>query len=289
MNLNKRDWKVPYIYILPAALVIMAILVIPLINLARYSFAEVTLVGKVKKWVGLKNYKYLFTSEFFNTISVTFIWVIFGLAGIFIVGITLALCLNKPIPGRGTMRAIIIIPWVIPHVFAGTMWSWVLDSSSGIINTILLKIGLINKPISFLGIDLALPSVIFIRIWKGVPFLVMTLLAALQTIPQEVEEAAKIDGATGLRYFLHITLPMLKPTLIMSGTILMAWSLTIFDLVYVITGGGPLNKTRLISIDIYEKAFVNLDLGQASAIAVFTMLLISIIAYFLMKKSVKEH
>lgn len=286
MNVNKRDLRVPYIYILPALLVIIFVLGIPLINLIRYSFTDVTLVGNIKKWVGLKNYRYLLTPEFFNTLSTTIIWVVFGLIGIFVVGIILSLCLNKPIPGRGIMRAIIIVPWVIPHVFAGTMWLWAFDSSSGIINSMLLKLGLISEPISFLGPNLALLSVIFVRIWKGVPFLVMNLLAGLQTIPQEVEEAAKIDGAIGMKYFLYIILPMMKPVLIMSGTILTAWSLTIFDLVYVMTRGGPLNKTRLISIDIYEKAFVNLNLGQACAIAVFTMLFILPITRFLMKKSI---
>ena len=204
------------------------------------------------------------------------------------VGTTLALALNKPIPGRGIFRTIVIIPWVIPHVFAGTMWSWVLNSTNGIVNTVLLDLGLVSTPVSFLGADLALATVIFIRIWKGVPFLVMSLLSALQTIPSEVEEAAKLDGALGWKYFAYITLPLLKPVMVMSGTILMAWSFTIFDLVYVITAGGPLNVTELLSITIYKKAFINGDMGGAAAIAIFTMLFVSIIAFFLMKHNAKE-
>lgn len=213
---------------------------------------------------------------------------IFGILGIFIIGTALALALNKKIPGRSFFRTIIIIPWVIPHVFAGTMWSWVLNSSNGIVNNILLELGVIEQPISFLGADLALATVIFIRIWKGVPFLVMSLLSALQTIPYEVEEAAKLDGAIGWRHFCYITMPLLKPVMIMSGTILMAWSFTIFDLVYVITGGGPLNVTELLSITIYKKAFINGDMGGAAAIAIFTMAFVSIIAFFLMKKNAEE-
>ncbi|WP_343248672.1 sugar ABC transporter permease [Diplocloster hominis] len=288
MKLKRRKGRLPYIYLTPAMIVIIAIFAIPLVNLIWYSFAKVNLIGKFQKWVGLKNFSYIATPEFMQTLGRTAVWVVFGILGIFIVGTILALCLNKPIPGRGFMRTVVIIPWVIPHVFAGTMWSWVLNSSNGIINTILLKLHLIDQPISFLGVDLALVTIIFIRIWKGVPFLVMSLLSALQAIPAEVEDAARLDGALGFKYFAHITLPLLKPVMVMSGTILMAWSITIFDLVYVITGGGPLNVTELLSITIYKKAFVNSDLGGAAAIAVFTMVLVSIIAFFLMKRNVKE-
>lgn len=288
MKVKKKGNKLPYIYLIPAVVIIVAIFAIPLFNLLWYSFAKVDLIGNFKGWVGLKNYKYLLTPEFADTLIRTLVWVVCGIAGIFVVGTTLAMCLNKAIPGRGIFRTIVIIPWVIPHVFAGTMWSWVLNSSNGIVNTILLDLGFIDKPISFLGADLALATVIFIRIWKGVPFLVMSLLSALQTIPSDVEEAARLDGALGFRYFWNITLPLLKPVMIMSGTILMAWSFTIFDLVYVITGGGPLKATELLSITIYKKAFINSDLGGAAAIAIFTMLFVSIIAFFLMKHNAKE-
>ena len=288
MKLKRKRKALPYIFLIPAIFIIFAIFAIPLVNLLWYSFAKVDLIGQFQWWAGLNNYRYLFTSAFAATLGRTMIWVVCGIAGIFVVGTTLALALNKPIPGRGIFRTIVIIPWVIPHVFAGTMWSWVLNSTNGIVNTVLLDLGLVSTPVSFLGADLALATVIFIRIWKGVPFLVMSLLSALQTIPSEVEEAAKLDGALGWKYFAYITLPLLKPVMVMSGTILMAWSFTIFDLVYVITAGGPLNVTELLSITIYKKAFINGDMGGAAAIAIFTMLFVSIIAFFLMKHNAKE-
>ena len=284
---HKRN-ALPYIFLTPAVMIIIAIFAIPLINLLWYSFAKVDLIGNFRSWAGLDNYSYLFTQAFAKTLIRTLIWVVCGIAGIFVVGTALALALNKPIPGRSFFRTIVIIPWVIPHVFAGTMWCWVLNSSNGIINTLLLELGVIDTPISFLGAERALGTVIFIRIWKGVPFLVMSLLSALQTIPAEVEEAARLDGALGIRYFWHITLPLLRPVMVMSGTILMAWSFTIFDLVYVITQGGPLNATELLSITIYKKAFINGDMGGAAALAIFTMVFLSIIAFFLMKRNAKE-
>lgn len=281
---TKRTF-LPYLFLIPAVAVILVIIAIPLFNLFGYSFAKVNLIGDFQKWVGWSNYKFLLTPAFWGTMKRTMIWVIGGLCGILFVGTVLALCLNKPIPGRGLLRTLVIIPWVIPHVFAGTMWSWVLNSTSGIVNAILLQIGAIETPISFLGVQHALATVIFIRIWKGVPFLVMSLLSALQTIPSEVEEAALLDGSAGFRYFWHITLPLLRPVLIMSSTILMAWSFTIFDLVYVITAGGPLNATELLSITIYKKAFINGDMGGAAAIAVFTMIFVSLLALFIMRRN----
>lgn len=275
----------PYFFLIPAVAIILLIIAVPLFNLSWYSFAKVNIIGKFQKWAGFSNYKFLLTPAFWATMKRTMIWVIFGLAGILVVGTILALCLNKPIPGRGILRTIVIIPWVIPHVFAGTMWNWTLNSTSGLVNTVLLELGVIETPISFFGFELALATVIFIRIWKGVPFLVMSLLSALQTIPSEVEEAAKLDGAIGFRYFWHITLPLLRPVLVMSSTILMAWSFTIFDLVYVITAGGPLSATELLSITIYKKAFINGDMGGAAAIAVFTMIVVSILALFIMKRN----
>ena len=125
MKKRKRKNVLPYIYLTPAVVIIIAIFAIPLINLLWYSFARVNLIGHFQNWVGLKNYQYLFSSDFIKTLGRTLIWVVCGIAGIFVVGTTLALALNKPIPGRGFFRTVLIIPWVIPHVFAGTMWSWV--------------------------------------------------------------------------------------------------------------------------------------------------------------------
>lgn len=287
MNLRTKKKLQPYVYIAPALIIIIIVLGIPLLNLVWYSFAKVNLVGKLQEWVGLKNYKYMLTPEFLATLGRTAVWVVAGVSGIYLFGITISLCLNKPMPGCGFLRAAVIVPWVIPHVFVGTMWMWVFNSQSGIVNTILISLGLIDSPISFLSESLALATVIWVRIWKGVPFMVMSLISAMQAIPAEVEEAAQIDGAVGRKYLFKILLPLLSPVLIMSGTILTAWSITIFDIVYVITAGGPAKATELLSITIYKKAFIESNLGGASSIAVVTMILVSIFGYFQMRGNMK--
>lgn len=273
----------PYKYLAPAVIFLGIVFGIPLINTAVYAFADVSIMEGIQKWVGFKNFVFLTDPGFWATIKRTLIWVVFGVAGIFIYAMTVSLALNKPIPGRGFFRIVVIIPWLIPHAFAGTIWTWLLNSNSGFINTLLMKLGIIDEPISFFGESLAMATVIFIRIWKGSPFLIMSLLPAFQTIPEEVEEAAKIDGAGKIRYFINILIPMIKPVLVSGGIILTAWTITIFDIVYVLTGGGPSNATNILSITIYKSAFIENKLGVASAMSLATMLVLAVIGYFQMR------
>lgn len=197
----------------------------------------------------------------------------------------MALVLDKPIKGRGFFRSIIIIPWIIPHVFAGAMWGWVVNPQFGLLNQLLLKLNLITQPISFLSPKLALFTVIIVRIWQGTPFVIMAMLAALQTIPKEVEEAASLDGAAGFTKFRYITLPHIAPVLSVVTLILSAWTLQIFDVIYVMTGGGPVRATRTVAIEIFMKAFAERDLGSASVVAIFTMMLIIMLSIFQIRYS----
>lgn len=273
----------PYKYLTPAVIFLGIVFGIPLINTAVYAFADVSIMEGIQKWVGFKNFTFLTDPGFWATIKRTLIWVVCGVTGIFIYAMAVSLALNKPIPGRGFFRIVVIIPWLIPHAFAGTIWTWMLNSNSGFVNMLLMKSGIIDEPVSFFGESLAMATVIFIRIWKGSPFLIMSLLSAFQTIPEEVEEAAKIDGAGKIRYFVNILIPMIKPVLVSSGIILTAWTITIFDIVYVLTGGGPSNATNILSIAIYKSAFIENKLGVASAMSFVTMLVLAVIGYFQMK------
>ena len=284
-NLGKKS--LPYRYILPAVVFLTIIFGIPLINMIWYAFADVDIMSGFKEWVGFKNFSFLVDPEFRKTLLRTLIWVIFGVTGIFIYGMSVALALNKPIPGRNLFRILVIIPWLIPHAFAGTIWTWMLNSNTGLVNAVLMKTGLVSQPVSFLGEELAMATVIFIRIWKGAPFLIMSLLSAFQTIPVEVEEAATIDGAGKIQYFRKVMVPLLKPVLVSSGIILTAWTITIFDIVYIITKGGPSHATEILSISIYNKAFIDNDLGASAAISLFAMIFIIVLGYLQMRSQNK--
>lgn len=278
MNNNSKLKLEPYLFIFLAVILFVVFLLFPIIDLIRNSFSDASLARGITQFVGLENYKDVFNKEFLNSLIVTAYWLVGSIAGMAFFGFSIAYILNKPIPGRSLIRTLVIIPWIVPQALAGVMWYWVVQSHYGILNNILLKAHLIQEPINFLSDSTALTTVIVARIWQGTPFMILLLTAALSTIPKEVEEAAKLDGAKGLNFIRYIILPIIKPTFIMSVVILGAWTLRIFDLPFVMTGGGPSDSTNIISILMYTKAFIEQDLGMASVIGIFTIFIVLLIS-----------
>lgn len=275
---NKKLYKIePYLYIFPTVILLILVLGIPLVNVFRFSMGKSNVIQGYLEWNSFENFKYLIEPEFLSSLRITVIYVVFGVAGIVIFGTLVAVALNKPMPCRGLFRSIVIIPWVVPQAFAASMWSWVLNSQFGFINQLLMKLDLIAKPISFLGDGKALATVIIVRIWQGTPFMIISLMAALQTIPADIEEAAELDGAGAIARFRYITFPYLKSVLATTTLIVTAWTIQIFDTVYIMTGGGPARQTELVALEIYYKAFRDYDLGIACAIALVVLLIVGVI------------
>ena len=270
----------PYMFILPTVLLFVLVLAVPLFNVFKFSLGDSNIIEGFKAWNSFENFEYLTTTKFLKSLGVTAIYVIFGVLGIVIFGTLVSLTLNKPMPLRGLFRCIVIIPWVVPHAFAASMWSWVLNSQFGFINQLLMKLNLITEPLSFLSDGMALPTVIMVRIWQGTPFMFISLMAALQMIPSDIEEAAKLDGASALQKFRYITLPYLKPVLTTTTLIVTAWTIQIFDTVYIMTGGGPARQTQLVALEIYNKAFLDYDLGTSCAIAIVVLFIVGVIGFF---------
>ena len=277
MKPNIKKTLEPYLFIFPTVLLFLLILMIPLFNLAKFSLGDANIIEGYTGWNHFENYKYLGDPEFLNSIWVTLVYVLFGVLGVVVFGLLVSLALNKPMRGRGVFRAIVIIPWVVPQVFAASMWSWVVNPQFGFLNQLLMGLHIISEPISFLSQHTALITVIVVRIWQGTPFMIISLLAALQSIPDDIEEAAALDGANPFQKFFYITLPYIRPVLVTSTMIITAWTVQIFDTVYIMTGGGPLRSTQLVALEIYQKAFQESDLGTASAIALVTLLLIGLL------------
>lgn len=270
----------PYMFILPTVLLFVLVLAVPLFNVFKFSLGDSNIIEGFKAWNSFENFEYLTTTKFLKSLGVTAIYVIFGVLGIVIFGTLVSMTLNKPMPLRGLFRCIVIIPWVVPHAFAASMWSWVLNSQFGFINQLLMKLNLITEPLSFLSDGMALPTVIMVRIWQGTPFMIISLMAALQMIPSDIEEAAKLDGASALQKFRYITLPYLKPVLTTTTLIVTAWTIQIFDTVYIMTGGGPARQTQLVALEIYNKAFLDYDLGTSCAIAIVVLFIVGVIGFF---------
>ncbi len=270
----------PYLFILPTIILLILVLAIPLFNVFKFSMGDSNIIQGYIEWNSFENFEYLSTEKFLKSLGTTVIYVISGVLGIVVFGLLIALALNKPMPLRGVFRSIVIIPWVVPHAFAATMWKWVVNPQYGFINQLLMKLDLISEPISFLSDGKALPTVILVRIWQGTPFMIISLLAALQTIPSDIEEAAKLDGASAFNRFRYITIPYIKPVLSTTTLIVTAWTFQIFDTVYIMTAGGPARQTQLAAIEIYDKAFLDYDLGTACAIAIIVLVIVGVIGVF---------
>ena len=278
-SLTERKLE-PYLYLAPTIVLFVFILAIPLYNLVKFSLGDSNIIQGYLGWNNFENFEYLTKSRFLDSVQVTLAYVFFGVLGVVFFGTVVSLALDKPIRGRGFFRAVAIIPWVVPQAFAATMWKWVVNSQFGFINQLLLSLNIIDKSIGFLSADTALATVIVVRIWQGTPFMIISLLAALQTIPEDIQEAASLDGASLVQRFRYITLPYIRPVLKTTTLIVTAWTMQLFDVVYIMTAGGPARKTQLVALEIYNQAFKNDDLGTACALSLAILAVIFLLSLF---------
>jgi len=269
----------PYLFLLPATLFLAAFLLYPVCTMLLYSFQQVnigTLLSGDIPFVGLDNYRTILTDPVFrSSLGVSLVFTLGCLALQFAIGFLLALLFSKPLPLVGVMRGSIMIAWMLPIVVSGTIFKWMFQSDSGIINYALRSVGVIHSPVGWLSDPkIALWGVIIANVWIGIPFNMALLLAGLQGISASLYEAATIDGANAFNRFLHVTLPLMRST---SLTVLMLgfiYTLNVFDLIYVMTGGGPVNATQVMPLYAYQIAFQQFDLGSGSAVAVLIFLLL---------------
>lgn len=255
-------------FLLPAAVILLLFLTYPL-GLGVYLGFTDTRLGRPGIWIGIENYEFLwedsiFWLSVFNTILYTTVASLFK----FVLGLWLALLLNRHLPFKAFLRAIVLLPWVVPTVLSGIAFWWIFDAQFSVISWALIQLGLIDTPINFLGdVANARASVIAANIWRGIPFVAITLLAGLQTIPQSLYEAAVLDGASNWQRFRWITLPMLSPIIAVVMTFSVLFTFTDFQLIYVLTRGGPLNATHLMATLSFQRAIPGGQLGEGAAIA----------------------
>ncbi|WP_088348964.1 MULTISPECIES: sugar ABC transporter permease [Rhodomicrobium] len=254
---------------LPAAAVLLIFLTYPLALGVWLGFTDTT-IGRPGQFIGLENYEALwddtvFWLAVFNTLLYTSVASVFKFA----LGLWLALLLNERLPFKAFIRAIVLLPWVVPTVLSAIAFWWIYDAQFSIISWALIQIGLIDAPINFLGdATNARASVIAANVWRGIPFVAITLLAGLQTIPQSLYEAATLDGASSWQRFRYITLPMLTPIIAVVMTFSVLFTFTDFQLIYVLTRGGPVNATHLMATLSFQRAIPGGQLGEGAAIAV---------------------
>jgi multiple sugar transport system permease protein len=267
--LARRDARSGYLFVLPVALTLGLLVVYPLLNGFVISFLNTNLVNR---WifVGLDYFVRALTDPaFLRSLAITLLYAVLVVAGTLVVGTWLALLLNRELRFRWLIRAVLILPWLFPEVVVALLWKWIFNPIYGLSNHILLSIGLVDAPVQWLDDPgTAFWSVVVASVWKGYPLVMILVLAGLQTIPKELYEAASIDGANGVQLFRHITLPGLAPILLVTVILETVWWFKHFTIVWLLTAGGPVDATNVVSIAIYRTAFQNFQFGRAAAAAV---------------------
>lgn len=276
----KKKNITPYLLLSPALLIMFMVVVIPALRALMMSFMNYDLrrpndIG----FIGIMNYVSLFKDKlFWLALGKTIIWVGVGVFFQFFFGFILALLLNRPLGARGFIRSISMIPWVTPGVLIGLMWRWIYDGNFGVLNDLLMRIGIISTKIPFLSqTSTAFPSVIVTIIWQGIPFFALMLLAGLQGVPNELYEAAEMDGAGWGTKLFQITIPSIKNAIMVTVLLRIIWVANSVDVIFNMTGGGPAYSTQTLSVYIYNKGNA-LDLGYASSMAIVMAILLSFIA-----------
>lgn len=237
----------------------------------------------------MKNFQLIF-KDIWPTVKITLIWTFGSVLPAMVAGLALAVFCNRNFKGKKAAVSINLIPYAIPLIIVASCWRFVYNPDFGVLNVLLSKLGLIEKPISFLGFDLALLSVIIARIWRAMPFAFMNYYSALTTIPKDLYEAAAIDGASPSQAFWNITMPHLRTTTSSTLLVLTVWTFMVFDIIFGMTGGGPVNATKTLPMRIYQEMFGMKNLGTASAwslIAIGVLVIITIL-YWNMDKEDKS-
>lgn len=270
-----------YLMNAPMLLAIFLVAVIPIgysfwISLHKYNLRQPNNI----RFTGLENYvNVLSNAEFWQSMRVTFTFTAGSVVGQIVVGLLVALLLNEQFKGRGILRSAVLLPWAIPGVIAGVMWKWIFNPRFGVLNGLLYSLGIIDEYRSWVGVDptMAMLALIFVQVWNSLPFNTIVLLAALQSIPRDLYEAATVDRAGPISRFRHITLPWLAQPILIIMILATMTGLRVFDLVYVLTGGGPGDATRVVTFTAWKKAFDALDFGTANSYAYILTLMTLII------------
>jgi multiple sugar transport system permease protein len=281
---QSREALLGLVLVAPLMLWLAGCILYPLISAVNLSFQDVGIIGTGGHFVGLDNYLFILKSgSFWAALGRSVIWTVSNGLLQTVTAFGAALILKQRFRGQSIARIWVIISWIVPTVVVAIIWRWMLGTSGGIVNYVLLTLGVIPAPIGFFGTsDIAFASTIFINSWRWFPFMTVILLAGMQSIPEEFYEAAAVDGASSWQKLIHVTLPGLQPILMVMGLIGTLWSVNVFDTIFLLTGGGPASASTTLPVFIYITAFKGYQLSRAAAASVIVgLILVAYVVIFL--------
>lgn len=286
-RMSRRKKMEPWYYVGPIFLLLVIMFGYPLIKSVVMAFQNYKLGNANAYFNDFANFHKMFgDKDFLLLLKNSVVYVVVSVFGQFIGGLILALCLRDKFKGRGIYQSIVFLPWAFSAFVVGLVFRWSFNGEYGVVNDVLMKLGIIKKGIAWLGTPgLSLVVVILAMIWIGIPFFGIMILAALQSIPDEIYEAADMDGCGMFRKFFSLTLPYIKPTVIMTILLRTIWIFNSFDLVVIVTQGGPANYSQTLPSYMYTKAFSGYDFGLAGAFGVLLMVILGVYAVLFLKLS----
>lgn len=269
---KNRNLSIALAFLAPAAIYILLFYGYPIVRNLTMSFQEFTAATFYTghaPWVGLDNYRAVLADPvFYQALGNTFVFTVASIAGQFAIGMMLAIYFTKKFPLSSMLRSLLLLPWLIPMIVSSTIWRWILDKDSGVLNQILTTLSIVEaRPGWLTNTSLALLSVILVNIWIGIPFNALILYGGLQDIPEELYEAAALDGVTGLKRFWTITFPLLRPVVNVVLVLGVVYTLKVLDVILGLTGGGPANATQTLATQTYQLSFVIFDFGRGAAVS----------------------
>lgn len=270
-------------YLIPTLVFLALFLAYPIIKVVNESFYQDILIRPDlgRTFIGLGNYVNLLGDPtVLRALRITVLWTLLSVTGKTVIGFLTAMLLQHPFKGRRLYMTLLMIPWVTPVVVAAIVWRWVLDGQFGQLNGLLTSLGIIREPISWLGQQgTAFVSTAVVDMWVGIPFMAMVLMAGLQAVPNELYEASRIDGASGWQAFRFVTLPVVRPILLVATLLSSVWTFNSFQVVWPLTRGGPAGATTTLVVRTFTTAFGSFDFGQAAALATFVFVLLMVVSY----------
>ena len=281
-----RELLAGYLYLVPVIVVLGGTVLFPILKAMHMSlYNHVLIKPQEYGYVGLANYaRMLRDGVFWLSLWNSFVWVFGSVSFQFVGGFAAALLLHRSFRGRALVRTLTLLPWIIPGVVVALIWEFIYQPNYGLLNDLLSRAGLMTERVAWLSSPaLAMPAVIVANIWRGIPFFAIMLLAGLQAIPTELYEAARVDGASVFQRFAHITLPMLRPIIVVATATRIVWTFNYADLIFVMTGGGPANATQITSTYTLLQAYSNLDFGYAATLSVALLLIMLAFTVFYLR------